>query len=67
MARIARFVVADLPRHLTQRGDRRMRTVFGDEDDGLDLDRLSERRRQAGAAEWSYRLTPNRVHLILPP
>ena len=61
MARIARFVVPDAPHRVTQRGNRRMQTVFGDEDYGLSLDLSSERRRQAGAAAWSYGLTPNPV------
>ncbi len=67
MARIARFVVPDLPHHVTQRGNRRMQTFFGDEDYGLYLDLLSERCRQAGVAVWSYCLMPNHVHLILTP
>ena len=32
MARIARVVVAGLPHHVTQRGNRRMQTFFGEED-----------------------------------
>jgi len=67
MARIARFLVPDLPHHVTQRGNRRMQTFFGDEDYGLYLDLLSERCRQAGVAVWSYCLMPNHVHLILTP
>src|SRR5208282_5809010 len=67
MARIARFVVPDLPHHVTQRGNRRMQTFFGDEDYALYLDLLSERCRQAGVAVWSYCLMPNHVHLILTP
>jgi putative transposase len=49
----ARFVVPDLPHHVTQRGNRRMQTFSGDEDYGLNLDLLSERCRQAGVAVWS--------------
>jgi hypothetical protein len=32
MARIARFVVPGLPHHVTQRGNRRERVFFGDDD-----------------------------------
>ena len=32
MARIARIVVANLPHHITQRGNRRQKTFFQDED-----------------------------------
>ena len=32
MARIARYVVPDLPHHVTQRGNRRERVFFGDDD-----------------------------------
>jgi len=67
MAGIARFVVPDLPHHVAQRGNRRMQTGFGNEDYGLYLDLLSERRRLAGVAVWSYCLMPNPVHPILTP
>jgi len=32
MTRLARVVVADVPHHITQRGNRRQRTFFSDED-----------------------------------
>ncbi|MGA8712117.1 MAG: hypothetical protein WB647_03740 [Roseiarcus sp.] len=32
MARIARFVVPGMPHHVTQRGNRRERVFFGDDD-----------------------------------
>jgi REP element-mobilizing transposase RayT len=32
MARIARIVAANLPHHITQRGNRRQKTFFQDED-----------------------------------
>ena len=41
MARIARFVVPGLPHHVTQRGNRRERVFFGDEDYELYRDLLS--------------------------
>lgn len=32
MARIARVIAAGIPHHITQRGNRRMQTFFGDDD-----------------------------------
>jgi putative transposase len=32
MARIARYIVPDLPHHVTQRGNRRERVFFSDND-----------------------------------
>ena len=67
MARIARFVVPGLPHHVTQRGNRRERVFFGDEDYELYRDLLSSQCRRQGVAVWAYCLMPNHVHLILVP
>ncbi len=67
MARIARFVVPGLPHHVTQRGNRRERVFFGDDDFELYRDLLAEQARKQGVAVWSYCLMPNHVHLILVP
>ena len=67
MARIARFVVPGLPHHVTQRGNRRERVFFGDEDYELYRDLLSSQCRKQGVAVWAYCLMPNHVHLILVP
>ncbi len=67
MARIARFVVPGLPHHVTQRGNRRERVFFGDEDYDLYRDLLSSQCRRQGIAVWAYCLMPNHVHLILVP
>jgi len=67
MARIARFVVPGLPHHVTQRGNRRERVFFGDEDHELYRDLLSSQCRRQGIAVWAYCLMPNHVHLILVP
>ena len=42
MARIGRFVVPDLPHHVTQRGNRRERVFFSDDDYALYRDLLRE-------------------------
>jgi putative transposase len=67
MARIARFVVPRLPHHVTQRGNRRERVFFADEDYELYRDLLSSQCRKQGVAVWAYCLMPNHIHLILVP
>ena len=67
MARIGRFVAPDLPHHVTQRGNRREKVFFGDDDYALYRDLLAEACRREGVAVWSYCLMPNHVHLILTP
>src|SRR5271166_1980109 len=67
MARIARFVVPGLPHHVTQRGNRRERVFFSDDDYELYRDLLSSQCCRQGVACWAYCLMPNHVHLILVP
>ena len=67
MARLARVVAARLPHHVTQRGNRRQKVFFGDDDYALYRDLLAEGCRAAGVAVWAYCLMPNHVHLILVP
>ena len=67
MARIARFVVPGAPHHVTQRGNRRERVFFGEDDYALYRDLLAVQCRKHGVAVWAYCLMPNHVHLILVP
>ena len=67
MARLARVVVPDYPHHVTQRGNGRARTFFGDDDYALYCDLLAENCRAAGVEVWGWCLMPNHVHLILVP
>jgi len=67
MARLARVVAAGLPHHVTQRGNRRQKVFFGDDDYAAYLALLAEGCRAAGTAVWAYCLMPNHVHLILAP
>ncbi len=46
MARIARFVVPGLPHHVTQRGNRRERVFFGEDDYALYRDLLASQCRK---------------------
>lgn len=67
MARIGRVVAPDMPHHVTQRGNRRLPTFFGDEDYVRYLDLMAEWCSQCGVAIWGYCLMPNHVHLIAVP
>ena len=67
MARLARVVVPGCPHHVTQRGNRRMETFFGDGDYARYRAFLAEYARKADVAVWAYCLMPNHVHLILVP
>ncbi|MEO6382486.1 MAG: transposase [Nitrobacter sp.] len=67
MARLARVVIPGHPHHVTQRGNGRARTFFGDSDYALYRDLLAEHCRGAGVEVWAWCLMPNHVHLILVP
>src|SRR6266446_5375832 len=67
MARLARVVVPGHPHHVTQRGNGRARTFFGDHDYALYRDLLAENCRAAEVEVWAWCLMPNHVHLILVP
>lgn len=67
MARIARIVIPGTPHHVTQRGNRREATFFGDADYRLYRDLLAGAAAKAGVQVWAYCLMPNHVHAILVP
>jgi putative transposase len=67
MARLARVVIPGLPHHVTQRGNGRSRTFFGDEDYAFYRDLLAGSCRAANVEIWAWVLMPNHVHLILVP
>jgi len=67
MARLARVVIPGLPHHVTQRGNGRARTFFGDDDYALYRDLLAESCAAARVEVWAWVLMPNHVHLILVP
>jgi putative transposase len=67
MARLARVVIPGHPHHVTQRGNGRARTFFGDGDYALYRDLLAENCRSADVEVWAWCLMPNHVHLILVP
>jgi putative transposase len=67
MPRAARLVVPGLPHHVTQRGNRRQQTFFGDEDYALYLKLLRFWTARTGTAVWAWCLMPNHVHPVLVP
>lgn len=67
MARMPRLVVPGYPHHVTQRGNRRMKTFFCSEDYRYYLELLNTARERAGVMVWAYCLMPNHVHLVVVP
>ncbi len=67
MARLARVVAPGVPHHVTQRGNRRQKTFFGDNDKRLYLELMAEWCARCGVEIWAYCLMPNHVHLIAVP
>ncbi|MFZ2958624.1 MAG: transposase, partial [Candidatus Ozemobacteraceae bacterium] len=67
MARQPRIVVPDLPHHITQRGNRRQKTFFCDEDYRAYLEFMKEWCIKMGTVLWAYCLMPNHVHLLAVP
>lgn len=67
MARLARAVFPGVAHHVTQRGNGRAQTFFGEDDYRLYRDLLAEHAAAAGVEVWSWVLMPNHVHLILVP
>jgi putative transposase len=65
MTRLARMVVAALPHHVTQRGNRREAIFFEDGDHEIYRDLLAEQTRKAGVEVWAYCLMPNHVQAHL--
>ena len=67
MARMPRLVVPGYPQHVTQRGNRRMKTFFCKDDYLAYLTLLADAKAEAGVDIWAYCLMPNHVHLVVVP
>ena len=67
MSRLARVVVPGYPHHVTQRGNRRLRTFFCDEGDHAYIDLMGEWCSTCGVEVWAYCLMANHVHLVAVP
>ena len=67
MARIGRVVIPGYPHHVTQRGNRRQKTFFSDDDYRFYIELMAEFAREAETEVWAYCLMPNHVHLVMVP
>lgn len=62
-----RLVVPHFPHHVTQRGNRRQKTFFSNEDYRTYIDLIADARHEVGFEVWAYCLMPNHVHLVIVP
>ena len=67
MARRPRLVVPFYPHHVTQRGNRRQKTFFCEDDYRYYIDLVSEYSELTGTEVWAYCMMPNHVHLVMVP
>jgi len=67
MPRIARVVAPGFAHHVTQRGNRRLKTFFADEDYEVYRELMADWCARCGVEVWAYCLMPNHVHLIAVP
>ena len=61
MARLARTAIPGIPHHVTQRGNGRQRTFFGDAEYAAYRELLRAHCAAHGVAVWSWVLMPNRT------
>ena len=67
MPRLARPVFAEVPHHITQRGNRRENVFFDDEDRKVYLDWLGEYCEKYKVQILAYCLMTNHVHMVVVP
>jgi putative transposase len=67
MPRVARFVLPSVPHHVTQRGNRRGRVFFSDDDHRVYLSWLRQYAIEHEVEVLAYCLMSNHVHLVLVP
>ena len=67
MPRIARVVVPGIPHHVTQRGNRRMKTFLGKTDYDAYIDLMAAWCGRHGVKVWAYCLMPNHIHVMAVP
>jgi putative transposase len=67
MPRLARLIIPGIPHHLTQRGNRRQRVFFSDEDKSFYLKILKDNIEGTGLRLLGYCLMDNHVHLVSTP
>jgi putative transposase len=64
MPRVARIVLADVPHHITQRGNNRQDVFFVDQDRRAYLTLLKEQSDRFGLSVLGYCLMTNHVHIV---
>ena len=67
MTRLARLVVPGLAHHVTQRGNRRERVFFSDDDYRAYVDLLKIYAPKSGTRLIAWCLMPKHLHLIVIP
>lgn len=67
MSRFARLVIPGCPHHIIQRGNRRQKVFFSDEDRAFFLILPGRAAHRSGISLWAYCLMDNHVHLIAVP
>ena len=67
MARIARVVVPEFPHHIIQRGNRRQKVFFNEDDYSQYLKLLDSYSQRFKVDILAYCLMPNHIHLIATP
>jgi putative transposase len=67
MAASARTIVPGCPHHITQRGNRRQKVFFRDDDYRAYRDLVAHWTIFYGVEVWCYCLMPNHVHLLAVP
>ena len=67
MARIARVVAPNMPHHVVQRGNRKQKVFFSDDDKVAYLKILKEQSQKFRVLIWAYCLMDNHVHFVAVP
>ncbi len=67
MVKFARLIVPGCPHHVIQRGNRRQRVFFSDEDRAFFLILLGRAAHKHGISIWAYCLMDNHFHLVAVP
>ena len=67
MARMGFVVVPGWPHHVIQRGNRKQKTFFCDEDYLYYIQLLSRYTVEVETEVWAYCLMPDHIHLVTVP
>jgi len=67
MPRIARVVIPNCPHHVIQRGNRRLKVFFSDDDKAFYLTLIRRQIEKHGISIWAFCLMDNHVHYAAVP